>query len=73
MGGRGKKRDETGRKSASEASRVVDWGGEKAAELRNPHPPQTPSLASLAEFFPFCSDFVVAVTIWEILVATYAR
>ena len=27
VGGKGKKRDETGRKSAREASRVVDWGG----------------------------------------------
>ena len=33
----------------------MDWGGEKAAQLRNPHPPQTPSLSSLAEFFRFCS------------------
>ena len=63
MGRKGKKRDETGRKSASEASRVVNWGGGKAAELPNPHPPQTPSLTSLAESFRFCSDFVAAVTI----------
>ena len=63
MGEKGKKRDETGRKSASEASRVVNWGAGKAAELRNPHPPQTPSLSSLAEFFRFCSDFVAVVAI----------
>ena len=73
MGGKGKKRDETGRKSASEASRVVNWGGGKTAELRNPHPPQTPSLSSLAGFFRFCSDFVAAVSIWEMLAATNAR
>ena len=30
MGGKGKKRDETGRKSESEASGVVNWGGGKA-------------------------------------------
>ena len=51
----------------------MDWGGGKAAELRNPHPPQTPPLSSLAEFFCFCSDFVAAVTIWEMLAATNAR
>ena len=49
----------------------MDWGGEKAAQLRNPHPPQTPS--SLAEFFRFCSDLVAAVTIWEMQAATNAR
>ena len=73
MGEKGKKRDETGRKSASEASRVVNWGAGKAAELRNPHPPQTPSLSSLAEFFCFCRDLVAAVTIWEMQAATNAR
>ena len=73
MEGKGKKRDETGRQSASEASRVMAWGGRKAAELRNPHPPQSPSLSSLAEFFRFCSDLVAAVTIWEMLAATNAR
>ena len=60
MGGKGKKRDETGRKSAREASRVVDWGGGgKAVELRNPHP----SPDSLARFtgrfffaFPLTSE-----------------
>ena len=51
----------------------MDWGGEKAAELRNPHPPQTPSLSSLVEFFRFCSDLVAAVTIWEMQAATNAR
>ena len=51
----------------------MDWGGEKEAELRNPHPPPTPSLSSLAEFFRFCSDLVAAVTIWELQAATNAR
>ena len=45
-GGERKKWDETERKSASEASQVVEWGGEKAAELLNPHP----SPDSLARF-----------------------
>ena len=52
MGGKGKKRDETGRKSAIEASRVVDWGGGgRQWSFVILIPPQTPLLASLADFF----------------------
>ena len=52
MGGKSKKRDKKGRKSVSEASRVVDWGGGKAAELSYPHP----SPDSLARFTGLTSE-----------------
>ena len=43
------------KKSASEASREVVWGGERVAEAPPPFPPPqaTAGLSSLAEIFPF--------------------
>lgn len=45
-------RRETAKKSASEAHRAVDWGGKRAAELRQPPPFPLPKLP-LAIFFFF--------------------
>ena len=50
--GKGKKWDETERKSASEASQVADWEGEKAAELLNPNPSPDSLARFTGRFFP---------------------
>ena len=51
VGGKGKKRGQTGKISANEANPAVAWGGGKGSTLS---PPQfTSRLSSLADFFSF--------------------
>ena len=51
MGEKSKKRGQTGKISANEASPAVAWGGGKGSTLSRPQ--FTSRLSSLADFFPF--------------------
>ena len=54
MGEKGKKRGQTGKISANEASPAVARGGGKGGILSRPQ--STSRLSSLADFFPFSSN-----------------